>query len=93
MSLFQAYAVASDEQFVRYIESKYDLYTEGKLVDPDTIMRVALTRYEIAQDQKKWKAPQKKNKVVAMVAKEKMSMKPKQAEEEDDAAPTPMSAA
>jgi hypothetical protein len=45
-------------------------------------MQIALARYEISQDQMKWRAPPKKNKVIAMVAKEKVVKKAKEAEEE-----------
>jgi hypothetical protein len=62
--------------------SKYDLYTEGKLTNPDAIMRMALERYEIAQDQDAWKDPPKKNRVVAMVLKEREAKKPEKVEEE-----------
>jgi hypothetical protein len=87
VSLFQSYAAASDEPFVQYMESKYNLYTEGVLVDPDAVMQVALSRYEISQDQKTWRAPPKKNKVVAMITKEKEVKKPKKDEEENESPP------
>jgi hypothetical protein len=69
------------------MESKFNLYMEGTLVDPDVVMQVALTRYEISLDQKTWKAPPKKNKVVAMIAKEKEVKKPKKDDKEDESPP------
>jgi hypothetical protein len=87
VSLFQAYSVVSDESFVRYMESKYNLFFEGVLVDPDAVIQIAITRYNICLDQKTWRAPQKKNKVVAMIAKDKGTRKPKKIENEDGSSP------
>jgi hypothetical protein len=57
------------------------------LVDPDTVMQIAITRYDIFQDQKTWRAPPKKNKVVAMISKEKIVKKPKKDVQEDESPP------
>jgi hypothetical protein len=80
-------AAASDKPFTRYMESKYYLYTEGALTDPDEVMRIALARYVISLDQKTWRASPKKNRVVAMVAKEKTVKKPKKDDDEEESPP------
>ena len=46
-NLFKAYKSASDQEFVKYIQSKQDDYDEGKDISPQTLMLLAANKYKI----------------------------------------------
>ena len=53
--LFNAYKSAPDEDFVNYIKAKETLYEEEEIeLDPDTLMELALTKYNTFCEQGTW---------------------------------------
>jgi hypothetical protein len=50
--LFDAYLKVPDEEFRRYIEVYRDRNDEGTPIDDETLMRVALNKYEVIQHRK-----------------------------------------
>lgn len=57
-NLFDAYAQASDKQFVKYIQTKKDLFDDGELnITPQILMLKAATKYKTMKDEETWNAP------------------------------------
>jgi hypothetical protein len=54
LNLFDAYTVASDQDFVRYIQHKQDSFDDGMLVTVDQLMTSALTKYDTRVEKKAW---------------------------------------
>jgi hypothetical protein len=69
-NLFEAYKVATDQDFVNYIKMKENDYDEGKDVTADSLMQCAQTKYKIMVEEKKWAVPTKdQEKIIALEAK------------------------
>ena len=54
INLFKEYQVASDGEFVRYINIKQDQYNDGYNTSPDKLMTSALNKFEIMRKYNKW---------------------------------------
>jgi hypothetical protein len=54
--LFESYVQVSDEDFVRYIQSRKDDYHDGKPTDVMTLMESALNRYKFKVENNAWNA-------------------------------------
>ena len=54
INLFKEYQVASDGEFVRYINIKRDQYNDGYNISPDKLMTSALNKFEIMRKYNKW---------------------------------------
>ena len=69
INLFKGYAAAKDANFVKYIETKKDMYDEGKDITSKQLMRFALNRYKNRCRAQLWGAltPEEKQ-IVAMSA-------------------------
>jgi len=57
--LFKGYEAASDKTFRDYIAKKKDDYQEGKPMSYKHLMDLALNKYNVLQQTKKWNAPTK----------------------------------
>jgi hypothetical protein len=68
--LFDAYLNVPDEEFKRYIEMYRDRNDEGTTIDDDTLMRVALNKYEVIQH-RKTKENEGEDRMMALVAQTK----------------------
>jgi hypothetical protein len=66
--LFDAYLNVPDDEFRRYIEVYRDRHDEGTPIDDETLMRVALNKYEVIQH-RKLKSNEGEDRVMALVAK------------------------
>jgi hypothetical protein len=66
--LFDAYLNVPDDEFRRYIEVYRDRHDEGKPIDDETLMRVALNKYEVIQHRKD-KSSEGEERVMALVTK------------------------
>ena len=54
INLFKSYQLASDGEFVRYINIKRDQYNDGYNVSPDKLMTSALKKFKILRNYNKW---------------------------------------
>ena len=54
INLFKEYQVASDGEFVRYINIKQYQYNDGYNISPDKLMTSALNKFEILRKYNKW---------------------------------------
>jgi hypothetical protein len=70
--LFDAYLKIPDDEFRRYIEVYRDRHDEGTQVNDETLMRVALNKYEVIQHRKD-KSTEGEERVMALVAKPESS--------------------
>ena len=67
--LFKGYESASDQTFRNYIQDKKNDYQEGKPMSYRTLMNLALTKYQVLVQEKKWNAPtETEEKLVALRA-------------------------
>jgi len=69
INLFKGYAAAKDANFIKYIDTKKDMYDEGEDITSKQLMRFALNRYKIRCRAQVWGAltPEEKQ-IVAMSA-------------------------
>ena len=54
INLFKEYQVASDGEFVRYINIKQNQYKDGYNISTDKLMTSALNKFEILRKYNKW---------------------------------------
>ena len=54
ISLFKEYQLASDGEFVRYINIKQDQYNDGCNISPDKLMTSALNKLKILRKYNNW---------------------------------------
>ena len=57
LKLFKGYISTSDSKFVEYTEKKEDGYMDGKDIDGDLLMQLALNKYTIRKQNNTWGAP------------------------------------
>ena len=57
LKLFKGYRATSDCKFVEYIEKKEEEYMDGKDMDEDLLMQLALNKYAIRKQNNTWGAP------------------------------------
>ena len=69
INLFKGYQNASDREFVRYIKQKRDNYDDGADMQPETLMTLALNKYETISKMDQWNAKtQEQEQIVALTA-------------------------
>ena len=69
VNLFKGYKAASDNRFVKYIESKEDDYNEGQEITADSLMELAETKYRTLVESEQWMEPTtEEKKIVALTA-------------------------
>jgi hypothetical protein len=57
LNLFKGYMVCSDKEFVEYIKRKQDIYKEGGVITPDSLMKKAAGNYKNLRGKGSWNAP------------------------------------
>ena len=57
LKLFKGYRATSDSKFVEYIEKKEEKYMDGKDIDEDLLMQLALNKYAIRKQNNIWETP------------------------------------
>ena len=71
-NLWKAYFVASDKNFVRYIEGKKDAYDEGENIDRDNLMTLAENKYKALVVEEKWNSlSEEQNQILSLTAEVK----------------------
>lgn len=69
INLFKGYQNASDREFVRYIKQKRDAYDDGDDITVETLMTLALNKYETLTKQDLWNAKTaEQEQIVALTA-------------------------
>ena len=69
INLFKGYQSASDGEFVRYIKQKKDAYDDGDDMTPESLMTLALNKYETLSKQDLWNAKTaEQEQIVALTA-------------------------
>jgi hypothetical protein len=69
MNLFNGYASAADDDFVRYIQNKKDAYEDGAQMTTEQLMSSALNKYELKVEDHTWSVPDRKDdRIIALEA-------------------------
>jgi hypothetical protein len=69
INLFKGYQNARDREFVHYIKQKRDNYDDGADMQPETLMTLALNKYEMISKMDQWNAKtQEQEQIVALTA-------------------------
>lgn len=88
--LFKGYEAVSDSTFRDYIQQKKDAYQEGGQMSYKSLMALALTKYQVLVQTKKWNAPTaEEEKLIALRAElnskvKKLQQKRKRGNEDQD---------
>lgn len=75
INLFKGYGAVSDEVFRAWLMRKQDDHEEGEELTPDALMIAAKNKYDTMVEKGTWNAPTAEEKIVALEAKFKSTMK------------------
>jgi hypothetical protein len=75
VNLFKGYGAVSDEVFRAWLMRKQDDHEEGEETTPDDLMIAAKNKYDTMVEKGTWNAPTAEEKIVALEAKFKSTMK------------------
>ena len=75
INLFKGYGAVSDEVFRAWLLRKQDDHEEGEEITPDELMITAKNKYDSMIEKGTWNAPTAEEKIVALEAKFKSTMK------------------
>jgi hypothetical protein len=75
VNLFKGYSAVSDEVFRAWLMRKQDDHEEGEVITPDDLMIAAKNKYDTMVEKGTWNAPTAEEKIVALEAKFKSTMK------------------
>jgi hypothetical protein len=75
INLFKGYGAVSDEVFRAWLMRKQDDHEEGEEITPDELMIAAKNKYDTMVEKGTWNAPTAEEKIVALEAKFKSTMK------------------
>ncbi len=88
-NLFEGYAAASDDAFVKYIGDKESDYDEGQNFTPEELMQLAYDKYATLKEKGEWMEPSEdQKKIIALEAKlEQLQKKTKAITKKDGGQP------
>ena len=75
INLFKGYCAVSDEVFRAWLVRKQDNHEEGEELTPDDLMIAVKTKFDTMVEKGTWNAPTAEEKIVALEAKFKSTMK------------------
>ena len=67
--LFKAYQVASDGEFLVYVNTKREQYDDGYNISPEELMTSALNKFEILRKDNKWNTmPTEQEQIISLAS-------------------------